>query len=86
MTTTERGGRTFAEQRSVEAARDHRTERLWERDAYSYSDVAPSQEDRDADMVEHILGAELVRELEVKLGGPLPDQTVPPSPHLVGDR
>jgi hypothetical protein len=37
-------------------------------------------------MVEHILGAELVRELEAKLGGPLPDQTVPPSPHLVGDR
>jgi hypothetical protein len=37
-------------------------------------------------MVEHILGAELVRELEAKLGGGLPDQGVPPSPHFIGNR
>jgi manganese/zinc/iron transport system permease protein len=69
-----------------EAARVTRNHRLWETYLIQYADVAPSHVDRDADMVEHILGAELVRELEVKLGGPLPDQTVPPSPHLVGDR
>lgn len=69
-----------------EAARVTRNHRLWESYLIQYADVAPSHVDRDADMVEHILGAELVRELEAKLGGTLPGQTVPPSPHSSGDR
>jgi manganese/zinc/iron transport system permease protein len=69
-----------------EAARVTRNHRLWETYLIQYADVAPSHVDRDADMVEHILGAELVRELEAKLVGALPDQTVPPSPHFIGDR
>jgi manganese/zinc/iron transport system permease protein len=69
-----------------EAARVTRNHRLWETYLIQYADVAPSHVDRDADMVEHILGAELVRELEAKLGGGLPDQGVPPSPHFIGNR
>lgn len=69
-----------------EAARVTRNHRLWETYLIQYADVAPSHVDRDADLVEHILGAELVRELEAKLGGGLPDQTVPPSPHFIGNR
>ncbi|PAW64540.1 MAG: iron ABC transporter [Verrucomicrobiia bacterium Tous-C2TDCM] len=64
-----------------EAARVTRNHRLWETYLIQYADVAPSQVDRDADRVEHILGAELVRELEAKLGNALPGQAVPPSPH-----
>lgn len=69
-----------------EAARVTRNHRLWETYLIQYADVAPSHVDRDADLVEHILGAELVRELEAKLGGALPDQHVPPSPHFISDR
>lgn len=64
-----------------EAARVTRNHRLWETYLIQYADIAPSHVDRDADMVEHILGAELVRELEAKLSGELPGHAVPPSPH-----
>ncbi len=64
-----------------EAARVTRNHRLWETYLIQYADIAPSHVDRDADLVEHILGAELVRELEAKLSGELPGQDVPPSPH-----
>ena len=33
----------------------------------NYADVAPSHVDRDADMIEHILGNEMVAKLEVLL-------------------
>ena len=45
-------------------ARITRNHRLWERYLIKYADIAPSHVDRDADLVEHILGAELVSELE----------------------
>lgn len=64
-----------------EAARITRNHRLWETYLIQHADVAPSRVDRDADLVEHILGPELVRELEAKLYGALPDTSVPPSPH-----
>ncbi len=64
-----------------EAARVTRNHRLWESYLIQYADIAPSHVDRDADLVEHILGAELVRELEAKLRGSLQDKPVPPSPH-----
>jgi manganese/zinc/iron transport system permease protein len=64
-----------------EAARITRNHRLWEIYLITHADVAPAHVDRDADAVEHVLGAELVRQLESELarrGQPL---AVPPSPH-----
>lgn len=69
-----------------EAARVTRNHRLWETYLIEYADIAPSHVDRDADMVEHILGAELVRELERRLDGTKVSVPVPPSPHpIAGD-
>lgn len=64
-----------------EAARITRNHRLWEVYLVTHADIAPSHVDRDADMVEHILEADLVRRLELALKErnawiPLPD-----SPH-----
>lgn len=59
------------------AARNHR---LWEIYLISYADVAPSRVDRDADRIEHILGPEMVRELERRLGAGDPF-AMPASPH-----
>jgi manganese/zinc/iron transport system permease protein len=66
-----------------EAQRVTRNHRLWECYLIEYAEVAPSQVDRDADSVEHVLGEKLTRELERRLpeylqSGALP---VPRSPH-----
>ncbi len=66
-----------------EAARTTRNHRLWETYLITHADVAPQHVDRDADRVEHVLGPELVRQLEEKLardGKPLVSL---PSPHLI---
>jgi len=66
-----------------EAARTTRNHRLWETYLITHADVAPQHVDRDADRVEHVLGPELVRQLEEKLardGQPLISL---PSPHLI---
>ncbi len=47
-----------------EAARITRNHRLWEVYLVTHADIAPSHVDRDADMVEHVLEAELVARLE----------------------
>ena len=62
-----------------EAARITRNHRLWEIYLITYADIAPSHVDRDADAVEHVLSAELVRELEANLK---PHQ-LPQSPHEI---
>jgi len=64
-----------------EAARMTRNHRLWELYLIRHADVAPSHVDRDADMVEHILGADLVRQLEDELGDI--GNHLPESPHAV---
>lgn len=64
-----------------EAARITRNHRLWETYLIQNADIAPSHVDRDADMVEHILGAELVQQLERDLGERMVELPVPPSPH-----
>lgn len=51
----------------VKAARIVRNHRLWEVYLITHADVAPSQVDRDADRVEHILDKELIAELEALL-------------------
>lgn len=71
-----------------EAARVTRNHRLWEHYLMEYADVAPARVDRGADFVEHVLGAELTRELERRLpqylrSGSLP---VPASPHPLNGR
>jgi manganese/zinc/iron transport system permease protein len=70
-----------------EAARITRNHRLWERYLIKYADIAPSHVDRDADLVEHILGAELVGELEADLETEFDKRDltvpVPASPHLI---
>jgi manganese/zinc/iron transport system permease protein len=63
-----------------EAARITRNHRLWELYLIRHADVAASHVDRDADMVEHILGAEIVRKLEQELG---PEIGIPQSPHRI---
>lgn len=46
------------------AARATRNHRLWETYLITYADVAPQHVDRGADLVEHVLGPDLVRKLE----------------------
>ena len=60
-----------------EAARITRNHRLWEVYLVEHADVAPNHVDRDADMVEHVLDAALVRRLEEVLQK---DQTWVPMP------
>ena len=49
-----------------------------------YADVAASRVDRDADMVEHILGDEMVTRLENKLQAyRIAGSLVPESPHPI---
>lgn len=60
-----------------EASRITRNHRLWEIFLITRADIAPSHVDRDADSVEHVLGPELVRELEKGLG----TRDLPASPH-----
>ncbi len=50
-----------------EAARITRNHRLWEIYLVTHADIAPSHVDRDADMVEHVLEADLVQRLEDEL-------------------
>jgi len=63
-----------------EAARITRNHRLWELYLIRHADVAACHVDRDADMVEHVLGAEIVRKLEEELG---PEIGIPQSPHRI---
>jgi manganese/zinc/iron transport system permease protein len=66
-----------------EAARVTRNHRLWELYLIRHADIAPSHVDRDADMVEHVLDAEIVRQLEAELEKRDLAPAVPPSPHLI---
>lgn len=73
----------FSEVGFREAAKVTRNHRLWELYLIQNADIAPSHVDRDADAVEHVLGTELVKELETLL----PDDrdpkhsSMPGSPH-----
>jgi len=67
-----------------QAARVTRNHRLWEAYLIEHADIAPSHVDRDADMVEHALSADLIRRLEAKLKDTLPAASLPASPHAIG--
>ncbi len=66
-----------------EAARVTRNHRLWELYLIRYADIAPSHVDRDADLVEHVLDAEVVTQLEGELQDRPSSLEVPPSPHFI---
>ena len=69
---TEKGG--------IEASRVARNHRLWEIYLINYADIAPTHVDRDADMIEHVLGIEMVEKLEQLLSAGVS----PKSPHPIG--
>jgi manganese/zinc/iron transport system permease protein len=61
-----------------------RNHRLWEIYLLKYAATATGRVDYSADRVEHVLGPELVQELEDALEKELPGRSVPRSPHGVG--
>ncbi|MBK8915870.1 MAG: metal ABC transporter permease [Phycisphaerales bacterium] len=72
------------------AERIVRNHRLWELYLISHADIAPSHVDRDADMVEHVLGPAMIAELEARLvaEGAAPvavSGALPASPHPLDD-
>lgn len=68
----------------AEAAQVTRNHRLWEMYLIEYADVATSRVDRDADMVEHVLGEKMVTRLENKLQAyQIAGSLVPQSPHPI---
>lgn len=66
-----------------EAARITRNHRLWEMYLVTHADIAPSHVDRDADMVEHVLEADLVQRLETALRDNGVWVPQPRSPHRI---
>lgn len=68
-----------------QAARTTRNHRLWELYLIRHADVAPAHVDRDADSVEHVLSADMVRQLEKELLGRHNRFNVPRSPHRLGE-
>ncbi len=70
----------------AEAARVVRNHRLWEAYLIAHADVAPSQVDRFADRIEHVLDADVLRELEQVMARRHPQPDVPPSPHPPDER
>ena len=62
-----------------EAAQIVRQHRLWELYLITHADIAPSHVDRDADAIEHVLGPDMMAELEALLA----TAGVPASPHLL---
>lgn len=66
----------------VEARRVVRDHRLWELYLITHADVAPSHVDRGADMIEHVLGNEMVAQLEQLLEQD-PQMRMPETPHAL---
>ncbi|MBT4584514.1 MAG: iron ABC transporter [Phycisphaerae bacterium] len=66
----------------AEAKRVVRNHRLWETYLINFADIAPNHVDRDADMIEHVLGTSMVEKLEALLG----NDPITTSPHPLGER
>lgn len=81
----EQGQCFLTEAGQVEARRIVRNHRLWELYLITHADIAPSHVDRDADQLEHVLGATMVEKLESILATDYPHLAVPPSPHRIGE-
>ncbi len=70
----------------TEARRVVRNHRLWELYLITHADIAPSHVDRDADVLEHVIGTEMVQELDLLLAADHPELVVPASPHVLAVR
>ena len=57
--------------------------RLWEWYLIQHAEVDANHVDRDADEIEHVLGADLVAELERSLAREITDRHLPESPHPI---
>ena len=68
--------------RARQVVRNHR---LWEAYLIHYTQVAAHHVDRNADEIEHILGAPLVEKLEALVEGHTDEARLPPSPHALGE-
>ncbi len=64
------------------ARRAVRNHRLWEIYLITNAETAPATADYDADRIEHVLGADLVRELEQRLAAS-EGTSIPASPHAL---
>jgi manganese/zinc/iron transport system permease protein len=76
------GGVRFTDAGKSEARGVVRKHRLWETYLITHADTAPGHVDWGADAIEHVLDAELVRELERRLETP-ETEAVPESPHAL---
>lgn len=65
------------------AARLVHQHRLWELYLITHAEIAPSQVDRDADRIEHVLTPEMILRLERLLGESQRAGSVPDSPHPI---
>ena len=65
----------------VEAARLTRQHRMWEMYLIAYADIATASVDRDADDIEHVLGPDVIDQLEDLLEEQQVNFPVPASPH-----
>jgi len=64
------------------ARRSVRNHRLWELYLITYADTAPANADYHADQIEHVLGADLMQELELRLAR-WNQSGLPASPHAL---
>jgi len=64
----------------AEAKKIVRNHRLWELYLIEYADVAPNHVHRDADLIEHVLDPDIVKQLENLLAAKSPQGTVPADP------
>ncbi len=85
--TVDPGGVRLTERGRSAARRSVRTHRLWEHFLTTHADIAPSHVDRAADDIEHVIGEDLMHELERALldrGVITRPGDVPASPHRIG--
>lgn len=78
---TPEGFWTFSGEGRIAAARVTRNHRLWEVYLLEHADTAPTHVDQGADFIEHVLGDELVAELEEAL--PRFGRALPDSVHVI---
>lgn len=75
----------LTEEGRAQAQRVVRNHRLWETYLIHYAAIAPHHVDRNADRIEHVLGAQMVERLEKLLEERLPTTAVLPSPHPLSE-
>lgn len=78
------GAWRFTEQGRIDAERVTRNHRLWEVYLLEHAETAPAHVDQGADYIEHVLGEELVAELEAAM--PRFGKVVPVSVHAIGPK